>query len=218
MFRSPLHDLLPDDVALCAVGPDEPPDPLHPSEADVVARAVPVRVKEFTLGRTCARRALARFGHAEAPIPRGTHGAPIWPDGMAGSITHTRAFFAAAVASRAQYRSLGIDAEEIGRVAPELWPTLFQPDERARLQRLPPDQRELESTLRFSAREAFYKAQSPVSGAWVDFLDVALETGDGWFEVEVLSPIAGFCARGARYRGRWTIHETAVVSAMLLPR
>ena len=37
-------------------------EPLHPDEEAHVARAVDKRRLEFALGRTCARRALARLG------------------------------------------------------------------------------------------------------------------------------------------------------------
>lgn len=211
-----MHDLLPHNVEVCVLGPEDVPDPLHPVEAGEVARALPVRVREFSLGRTCARRVLTRLGHPDVPIPKGERGAPVWPEGVVGAITHTRSVFAAIAARRTDWRSVGLDAEVVGRVKPELWTTLFQPAERAWLASLPPDDRALRATLHFSARETFYKVQFPVCRQWVDFLDVDLTSEGDTFEVVARAPIAGFCGAGARFRGRWGLRGDTVVSTLVL--
>ncbi|NDZ87966.1 4'-phosphopantetheinyl transferase, partial [Streptomyces sp. SID10115] len=61
---------------------------LFPAEEAVVANAVDKRRKEFTTVRHCARTALARIGVPAAPILPGHRGAPGWPDGVVGSMTH----------------------------------------------------------------------------------------------------------------------------------
>ena len=50
------------------------------------------------LGRACARAALANLGQGEAVIGIDEAGAPLWPAGVVGSITHTKGYAAALVA------------------------------------------------------------------------------------------------------------------------
>jgi 4'-phosphopantetheinyl transferase EntD len=89
--------------------------PLDPVEAPAVAAAVAARRAEFAAGRACARQALAALGHGGVPVPRGDgiggRGAPVWPQGVVGSITHCTGYRAAAVARVAEIATIGIDAE-----------------------------------------------------------------------------------------------------------
>ena len=62
---------------------------IHGREEIHVAQSAPKRRRDFALGRSCARAALAELGHGEAVIAKGDDGAPLWPPGIAGSITHT---------------------------------------------------------------------------------------------------------------------------------
>ena len=89
---------------------------LYPEEAVSVAKAVPKRVGEFAAGRLCARRALAEFGITGVPLTMAPDRAPVWPESMVGSITHTRGLCAAVVAERRRFASLGIDVEVAGDV------------------------------------------------------------------------------------------------------
>ena len=74
--------------------------------------AVPARILEYRLGRVAAARALSALGKPDVPPPgRDSTGVPVWEPGFAGSITHTRGFVAAAVASLEHFAAIGIDAE-----------------------------------------------------------------------------------------------------------
>src|SRR5690349_4032467 len=57
---------------------------LFPEEAAAVAKATPARLATFRAGRGCARAALKELGYADAAIPMGSSGAPIWPRGFVG--------------------------------------------------------------------------------------------------------------------------------------
>lgn len=102
-----------------AVGEDAHGDPppaagqqaLFPAEEREIAGAGDKRRREFTTARRCARRALARLGLAPGPLPTGPTGAPVWPVGVTGSITHCDGYRAAAAARTADLAGLGIDAE-----------------------------------------------------------------------------------------------------------
>ncbi|MEU2758298.1 MULTISPECIES: 4'-phosphopantetheinyl transferase family protein [Streptomyces] len=67
---------------------DLPLADLYPQEARIVERAVALRKREFATTRRCAREALARLGLPPVPILSDRHGAPRWPEGVLGSLTH----------------------------------------------------------------------------------------------------------------------------------
>ena len=62
-------------------------------------------------GKELSRNALRSIGIPEVPILRGQDRAPIWPDGIVGSITHCDGYCAATLAHERDFISLGIDAE-----------------------------------------------------------------------------------------------------------
>ena len=72
---------------------------LHPEEREVLATLGPHRAREFAAGRALARSLLADRGRAaDSPLLPGPTGAPIWPPGTRGSITHAEGRIAVAVA------------------------------------------------------------------------------------------------------------------------
>ena len=60
----------------------------------------------------------------------------------------------------------------------KLWPTLFTEKEADYLSSLAQDTVALETTLFFSAKEAFYKCQYPLTQEWVGFQDVEIRRTD----------------------------------------
>ncbi|MEY5039221.1 MAG: hypothetical protein RL472_2327 [Pseudomonadota bacterium] len=132
--------------------------------------AVPKRRSEFLAGRACAALALRQAGQAE-DVPRQGR-APVWPTGVAGSITHSRDRAIAAVSTH--YGALGLDCEAL--VAPDralqLAAAIFsEVESRHRPEALP-----FASffTLVFSAKEALYKALSARLSRIPDFREVTL--------------------------------------------
>jgi len=129
---------------------------LHPEERVHVVQSVEKRRREFALGRACARAALAGLGHGEAVIAKCGDGAPVWPVGIVGSITHTKDYAAAVAGESRRFGGVGIDAERKGGVTAQLWPRLFTLTEQDTL-RAQPDP-SFAATLFFSAKEASFKA------------------------------------------------------------
>jgi 4'-phosphopantetheinyl transferase EntD len=144
---------------------------LDPREAATIAAAAPRRIAEFSTGRWLAREAMIALGLDPGPVTRTEARAPRWPAVCIGSITHGRDLAAAAVARRDALRGVGIDLEEASRVGPELHPKVFTARERAELDARPAN-RTLEGTLRFSAKEAVYKAVNPQIGRFIGFREV----------------------------------------------
>ncbi|MFC4244880.1 4'-phosphopantetheinyl transferase [Gryllotalpicola reticulitermitis] len=148
---------------------------LYDVEAALLARAVPSRRRDFADGRQCARRALARLGIRPGPIGRDPQGAPIWPDGIVGSITHCRGYCAAAVAPRGIVCGIGIDAEPVESAVDEIGPLIMRPEEIARVEWLAHAEPSVPwPLLHFSAKEAIYKYWYPRTGLWLDFDAVSI--------------------------------------------
>jgi 4'-phosphopantetheinyl transferase EntD len=148
---------------------------LHPEEERHVTGAADKRRRDFILGRACAHAALAQLGRDEGAVGKAGHGAPLWPAGVTGSITHTAGYAAAVVAPADGYAGLGLDAERIGGVGEQLWPRLFDEGERAALSGV---DAALLATLFFSAKEAAYKAWDKRS---LGFRDIHIARTDGGF-------------------------------------
>ena len=150
---------------------------LHRAEAEVVARAVVGRRRQFAAGRQCARASLAvLLGTAPGPVLAGERRQPRWPPGVAGTIAHTDGYAVAATRlDRGDGIRIGVDAERVGRVTPELFGRLFTESEREWLADLQPARRAVVVTALFGMKEAFYKAQFPLTGAWVGFHDVEID-------------------------------------------
>ncbi|WP_158717200.1 4'-phosphopantetheinyl transferase family protein [Streptomyces sp. NRRL F-4474] len=73
--------------------------------------AVAARRREFATVRRCARQSLAALGIPPMPLLPGERGAPLWPRGTVGSMTHCLGYRAAAAARADEITALGIDAE-----------------------------------------------------------------------------------------------------------
>ena len=174
-----------------AIEGDAPP--LFPEEEAAVAKAFDRRRRPFAFGRACAREAL---GTAVA-IAVGPNRQPIWPPGIAGSITHTDEHAAAAVIET--HRSLGIDLESLAHAAqtPDLLAMVATSAERAAFAH------EHLAALVFSAKESVYKCVYPVIGRFLDFHDVELHFDE-----------AGFVTRidGVAVHGRFAIDDTHVAT------
>ena len=186
---------------------------LHPQEIAAVRNAVPKRIEEFAAGRACAHRALAELGCEPAPLPRGADRSPVWPQDIAGSITHTDDYCAAVVAWRREITGIGIDCEIIGRVRDDMLRLICTPAERERLAAMDGGQRTETATIIFSAKEAFFKCQSSACGELPGFQDVEMQLHSGEFFV---APCGSFTLQG-KVQGHYTVSAGKVFTAITFP-
>ena len=146
-------------------------------ETAAVARAVPQRRAEFTAGREAARRAMAQLGLPALAIPAGPDRAPIWPDGLIGSISHTVGLCLAIVGPAEVYRALGIDIEGDAALDDALIPEICRPEERALLPRTGAG---AHAKRIFSAKEAAYKAHYPMVRRIFGFHGLSVDLRQGY--------------------------------------
>ncbi|MDH6122868.1 4'-phosphopantetheinyl transferase [Kitasatospora sp. GAS204B] len=193
---------------------------LFPEEWAVIARAVIARRDEFAAVRSCARQALAEIGIAPQPILPGQGGAPRWPKGVVGSMTHCSGYRAAAVARDSQVAALGIDAECAVPLKPGILDAVASSRERSRIRALAASlPHHPWDTLLFSAKEAVYKSLYPGNLRQLDFLDaeIDLDPDAGTFQARLT--VNGLTVGGiavTRVPGRWAVQRGFVLTAVAL--
>jgi 4'-phosphopantetheinyl transferase EntD len=201
---------------------DDPPDVhLYPQEEALLRKAVTSRRLEFGTARWCARRALAKLGLPAVPILPGPRGAPSWPDGVAGSMTHCPGYRAAALAHSTDIATIGIDAEPDGPLPDGVRDRIARPEERSALAELMAAAPGTSwDKLLFSAKESTYKAWFPLAQRWLDFTDasVGINPADRTFIARLLVPGPVLAGRQlTEFHGRWLVRNGLVVTAIAVP-
>jgi phosphopantetheine--protein transferase-like protein len=149
-------------------------------------------------GRVALHRALERAGQQAGAILATERGAPSLPPGIAGSVSHKEGLAVALVAPAAGWR-VGIDIERMRVPRAEIERHVLTEGERQELTAFRLEERWREVLLRFSAKEAVYKALDPFVRRYVSFQEVtvrpepqgggrvqlALKGGEGPFQVEM---------------------------------
>jgi phosphopantetheine--protein transferase-like protein len=194
-------------------------DALDPEEKNYVERAVEKRVREFTAGRSLARLAMQLLGEQPRAVHAGDRRQPLWPQGLIGSITHCDSHCACALARTSRVRSVGIDMEHIGRVKQELWRQLFTSAEQDHLEQLDDEEQRQQATIMFSAKEAFYKLQYPLTGSWLNFTDAEVYLlDDNQFELRLFRELSALPAKATLYRGSYSFpYAETVLSQVWSP-
>ena len=215
---SRVGSLFPAVVATEECDPLEVDGVLYPEERAFVRNAVPSRVREFTAGRLCARKALERVGALPGPLLVGVDRAPVWPEGVVGSITHTRDYCAAAVVRVGEFAALGLDVEPAVPLERSCWETVLTPPEVHWLEAQFAAERGLLAKVIFSAKECTYKCHYLVRKGWLDFHDVEIEPdlARGTFGATFLVDANPGFPRGTRLQGRIRATDGRILTAMIL--
>jgi 4'-phosphopantetheinyl transferase EntD len=189
---------------------------LFPEELAYIRGAVAARRSEYGTSRLCARRALAALGLPPVPLVPDGNGAPSWPTGIVGSISHTRNSCAVVVASNPPVRSLGLDIEPLRSLDAGVEKIILTPRELWFLRAQPRAWQDALAMCFFSAKEAYYKCQYLLTGAVLDFQDVELDMHpeSGRFEARALRPQFPTCA--GRLGGRFVYSSGMVMCGVEL--
>ncbi len=213
-----LEALLPAGVAAVATREDFPDAVLLGQEQAAMSRAVEKRRREFATARACARMALGRWGMSDRAIPMGSDGAPRWPKGLVGSITHCDGYRGCAVASADDLVSIGIDAEPDAPLPGALLSDVAVPEERDWVLDL--SRREpcvCWDRLLFCVKEAVYKAWAPLTDRRLGFEHavVAVDPRQRSFTARLRGqgPAVG-SQRLEALAGRWLTRDGILVAAV----
>ena len=218
-----IEKILPEGVASVEALGDPPDAVLYPEEAELIARAVDKRRREFRTTRHCARQALRQLGLPPAPVLRGERGEPTWPAGVVGSLTHCAGYRAAAVAHSRDLRALGIDAEPHQPLPAGVLKIIALEQEQAGLSELAAaDDATCWDRILFCAKETVYKAWFPLTRCWLGFDDAAVtinpgttDPAQGSFSADILVA-APTVTRGnpTHFDGRWLHTDELVIATV----
>ncbi|MGW3469972.1 4'-phosphopantetheinyl transferase family protein [Saccharopolyspora sp. NPDC000995] len=215
-----IEELLPAEVSSAEAFTDPPDAVLFPEEEALITRARDKRRREFTTGRWCAHQALSLIGVPPAPLLRGEHGAPQWPAGIIGSITHCAGYRAAVVARAERVHTVGIDAEPHAPLPDGVLNVVSLEAERAHLAHLSTVYTDTHwDRILFSCKESVYKAWYPITGQWLGFKDARLELAPGTFTAYLRKEGAELADRPLRtFTGRWLVRCGLVISTIACTR
>jgi len=191
--------------------------PVLADEEGTTRAMVEERRLQFRLGRHLAREALAALGVPPAPIPADGEGAPLWPAGVVGAITHCRALVVAVVARGSDVAGLGVDAELASRRTPRrtLRRVVCTPAELDAMSALSDSEDPAWPLVIFSAKESIYKALRLPRAAAPGFRDVQiqLDVDRGSYTVVPVDSGAHWSEAVGRISGRFLRTPTLVVTS-----
>ncbi|MFE3660809.1 4'-phosphopantetheinyl transferase [Streptomyces sp. NPDC059165] len=140
----------------------------------LVQHAAPVRRKEFSAVRACARTALAGLGLPPVPVLPGCADRPL-ARGVVGSMTRCDGYRAAAVAPAAAVHTVGIDAEPDLPLPTGVPESIATPYEAGWVAATPTGGPVNWSRLLFSAKECVDRAWFPLTREEPDLPDATID-------------------------------------------
>jgi 4'-phosphopantetheinyl transferase EntD len=216
-----LEALLPVDAAVSETRGDVTGVALFPEEEAAIRSAVDKRRLEFATARCCARDALAKLGRGPRAIPSGADGAPVWPVGIVGSITHCDGYRACVVAPDSALCSVGVDAEPDRRLPAGVLEIIALPGELATVAALSHEEPALHwDRLLFCMKEAVYKAWHPLVGGRLRFEDVEITIEPIGARFSARPLIAGPIVAGIElgsFSGMWAVDDGIALAAVAVP-
>lgn len=186
-----------------------------------IQRAAAKRQTEFLAGRLCARSALhSRNEQTEDPA-QDTEGAPLWPSGFCGSITHSQGLAAAVIGSRQEYLGIGLDAEVLMSAtrAQRLATQILCPEELQRLACLPESEHAWLVSLTFCSKESLFKALYPLVGQRFYFQDAELLEcrADGRLQLRLLRDLSTEWPKHSLLSGQHAAMGSHLLSLVSIP-
>lgn len=215
-----IDDIVPPQVVVEEAFGDVPHVMLFPDEEAVIANAVEKRRSEFATARACARAALAKLGVPPVPIVPGLRGAPQWPPGVVGSITHCAGYRASAVARDLDVVTIGVDAEPHGELPHGVLEAIASRSEQGKLAALAAAMPHVcWDRMLFSAKESVYKAWFPLTRRWLGFEDasVTIDPVNQTFTARLLvdGPVVNKAVLTG-FNGRWLVSDGLIVTAIVI--
>ena len=176
-------------LAMAPIG-DASHGEVDPREVSAAAHFSELRRNQFLAGRRCLRRALAALQVVPPPLLVDGRGAPLLPLGVTGSISHKDAQAIALAAHHTEAPSsmwrVGVDLERAVPPRRDVAHRILTELEIVQLQGVSELQRGRAVTLRFSIKEAMYKALDPMVQRYIGFREVSLQWQGDTVEVQPL--------------------------------
>lgn len=136
-----------------------------------MSRAVQKRKAEYIAGRYCVKKSLAAINITNQIVESGEDRAPVWPQGVVGSITHSSGYASAVVAKANELRAIGIDSEKCinDKTSRNISSHILTGNETFDANTHIAANEHVYLTLIFSAKESIYKCLNPLVKQFFDF-------------------------------------------------
>lgn len=203
------------------------------SRPSILLNSVAKRCSDYLAGRVAAKAAI---NHYQKPFPKidssvqvncSKDGAPIFPCGLVGSISHSGNLAMAAVSKGNHISSIGIDIENM---IPEedyelVKRQVLTHDEVPLLERLSVTNFQA-LTLIFSAKESLFKCLYPEVKRFFDFtaakviaVDQITSKKHGWssFSIELLETLSESLSKGHRFSGFYRHYREHIITLIVSP-
>lgn len=185
-----------------------------------IQRSVAKRQAEFLAGRLCARAALQQLDNLDCVPAIGEDRAPVWPQHISGSITHSSGHAAAIVGHKAQWRGLGMDLENVLSLerAERLAGEILTAAELQRMAMLPREQHALLVTLTFSAKESLFKALYPIvqKRFYFEHAEVLEWSASGQLRLRLLTDLSEEWCHGKELVGQFAVEGEQLLSLVAI--
>jgi enterobactin synthetase component D len=185
-----------------------------------IQRSVAKRQAEFLAGRLCARAALQQLDNLDCVPAIGEDRAPVWPQHISGSITHSSGHAAAIVGHKAQWRGLGMDLENVLSLerAERLAGEILTAAELQRMAMLPREQHARLVTLTFSAKESLFKALYPIvqKRFYFEHAEVLEWSENGQVRLRLLTDLSEEWRRGKELVGQFAVDGEQLLSLVAI--
>ena len=181
---------------------------------DSMQDAAPRRKAEYITGRICAGAAIRCLSGVPQIPGRSSDGAPLWPEGLVGSISHSRGKAIAIAGSRHRYARLGVDLEKKLDFdeASEIASLVLARHENECLNEMV--QEPLSVTLGFSAKESLFKALCPEALEFDPFeISRIVAVGlNGSVTLQLQKHLSADHVRGRLFNVHWTCFQEFVLT------
>ncbi len=189
----------------------------------IASTARPQRSARFLPGQPQDHRGTPpgfRGGLPPGPIVPGPGGAPQWPPGVVGSITHCAGYRACVVARARDVLTIGLDAEPHDALPDGVLGAIAHGDEEARLAELAATRPDVcWDRILFCAKESVYKAWFPLTQRWLGFAEasVAIDPVNRTFAARLLvdGPVVDGAVIGG-FEGRWLVRDGLILAAIVV--
>ncbi len=185
-------------------------------------QAVPKRRCEYLAGRVLFLQLLHHYQLPSCQLLNTLSGAPSWPAGYIGSISHADGNAICCMMPDKIYQAIGIDIETIlgANSGTELASHIVQPKEQHLLLGTAAVTYAEALTIAFSAKESLYKALYPKVQRFFGFEDaelIKILTDKQQFTLRLTTDLTPQLTMGMLFHGHYCFVEQQVISLIALP-
>lgn len=184
-------------------------------------QAVPKRRCEYLAGRVLFHQLLHEYQQPPYQLHNTLSGAPLWPEGYVGSISHADGNALCCLMPDTFYQAIGIDIETL--LSPDSCAELAAHIVQAEEQRLLLSATDLSFTqaltIAFSAKESLYKALYPQVQRFFGFEDaqlVQLQTDLQQFTLQLTTDLTPQLTAGSLFHGHYCFFRHQLISVIVL--